>query len=155
MFSHLCPWQVHKCVLKPQNRAWFSETIDLRGDMARFTLKSTFVHLSLNKPHKCVMKPSEQGLFFGDDWFEWSYAQVYSKYECFPFYLFGNPINVCWNPQNRACFSETINFMGDMSRFTLKVNIFPSMSFQAHTCVMKPSEQGLFFQDDWFEEWHV
>ena len=30
----------HKCVLKPQNRACFSEAIDLRDYMPRFTLKN-------------------------------------------------------------------------------------------------------------------
>ena len=81
------------------------------------------IYLLINPINVC-WNPQNRACFFGDDWFESTYAQVYSKYECFPFYLFGNPINVCWNPQNRACFFETINFMGDMSRFTLKVNIF-------------------------------
>ena len=53
---------------------------------------------------------------------------VYSQNECFPIYLLGTPINVCWNPQNRACFSEVINLRCHMPRFTLKMNIFPSIS---------------------------
>ena len=37
-----------------------------------------------------------------------------------------------------------------MPRFTLKMNIFPSISLEIpipHKCVLKPSEQGSFFQD--------
>ena len=71
-----------------------------------------FSHLSYWKPHKCELKPSEHGSFFQDNQFEGSCAYVYSKNECFPIYLLGNPINVCWNPQNRTHFSETINLRG-------------------------------------------
>ena len=90
-----------------------------------FSMKDqwTFSHLSYWKPHKCELKPSEHGSFFQDNQFEGSHAYVYSKIECFPIYLLGNPINVCWNPQNRTHFSETINLRGHMPRFTLKMNI--------------------------------
>ena len=91
----------------------------------RLLQKLTFSHLSPQKPHKCVFKPSEQGLFFQDVWFEASHACVYSKNEHFLIYLLRNPINVCWNLQNRARFSETINLRGHMARFTLKLNISP------------------------------
>ena len=114
----------------PQNRARVSETIDLRGHMPRFTLKMNIFHLYPEKPHKCVLKPSEQGLFFQDDWFEGSHAWVYSKNEHFPSYLLRNTINLCWNPQNRARFSETIDLRGHMPRFTLKMNVFPSISWE-------------------------
>ena len=43
---------------------------------------------------------------------------VYSKNECFPIYLLGNPINVCLNPQNSVCFSKTIDLRGHMPRFS-------------------------------------
>ena len=33
--------------------------------------------------------------------------------------------HLCWNPQNSARFSETINLRGHMPMFTLKVNVFP------------------------------
>ena len=42
-------------------------------------------------------------------------------------------------------FSETIDLRGHMPRFTLKMNIFPSIFLEPHKCVLKPSEQGLFF----------
>ena len=45
-------------------------------------------------------------------------------------YLLGNTINVCWNPQNRARFSETIDLRGHMPSFTLKMNVFPSISLR-------------------------
>ena len=39
-------------------------------------------------------------------------------------------VHVCENPQNRACFSKTCHLRGHLSRFTLKMNIFPSMSWE-------------------------
>ena len=86
-------------------------------------------------------------------WLIWgSHASVYSKYECFLIYLLGNHINVCWNPRNRACFSKMIDLRDHMPRFTLKLNMFFHLShWKPHKCVLKPSEQGSFFWDDWFE----
>ena len=68
----------------------FSETIDLKSHMPRFTLKNGH----------------------------------------FPIYLFRNPLNVCWNLQNKNCFSETIDLRGHMPRFTLKMNVFPYISLE-------------------------
>ena len=63
----------------PQNRALFSEMIDLRGQMLRLTLKNEHKYvfhfsktsegspLKRNSINKCVLKPSEQGSFFQDD----------------------------------------------------------------------------------------
>ena len=86
-----------------------------------------FSHLSPWKHHKCVLKPSEQCLFFWDDRFGGSHAWVYLKNQCFPVYLLKNPINVCWNPQNSARLSKTIDLRGHMPRCTLKMNVFPSI----------------------------
>ena len=105
----------------PQNRACFSEMIDLRVTCLGLLEKWTFSHLSPYKSHKCVLKPSEQGSFFQDNPFEGSHAYVYMKNECFPIYLLRNPINVCWNPQNRMI--EMIDLRVLMPRFTLKMNI--------------------------------
>ena len=118
------------------------------------------------------------------------------KNECFPIYLLGNTIHVCWNPQNMACFSKLIDLRGHMPRFTLKMNMFPHLSalespemcvgtirtgfvfmrrliwgvtclglleklmfsclslWKPHKCVLKPSKQGSFFQDNRFEGSH-
>ena len=105
--------------------------IDLRGHMPRFILKCMFSHLSPEKPSKCILKPSEHGPFFQDDRFEWSHSDVYCKNECFCIYLLGNTINVCGNPQNRAHFSKTIDLRGHMPRFTIKMNIFPSICLES------------------------
>ena len=86
-----------------------------------------FSHLSPWKPQKCLLKPSEQWSFFKDDWFVGSHAYVYSKNECFPIYLFDNPRILCWNPQKRDRFSQTINLRGHMPTFTWKMNVFPSI----------------------------
>ena len=158
MFSHLSPWKPINVCWNTQNRSHFAETINLRdhmprftlkiktinlrGHIPRFTLKWTFSHLSSRRPHKCVLKHSEQGSFSWDNQFEGSHTYVYPENECFPIYLLGNHINVCWNPQNRAQLSETIDLRGHinraqfsemidlrghMPRFTLKMNIFPSI----------------------------
>ena len=114
----------------------------------------------------------------------------------FPIYLLRNSIHVCWNPHSRDRFSETIDLRGHMPRFTLKINVFPSISWESpemcvetvttgfifmtwwilgviclrlleklmfshlslqkpHKCVLKPSEQGSFFQDSRFEGSHA
>ena len=32
-----------------------------------------------------------------------------------------------------------------MPRFTLQMNVFPSIFLETHKCVLKPSEQGMIF----------
>ena len=144
------------CVETLRTGLVFLRMIDLRGHMPRFTIKMNVL----------------------------------------PSISLRNTINMCWNPQNRACFSEMFNLRGHMPRFTLKRNIFPSISWETpslyvetlrtvlifliwsiwqdhmprftlkrnifpsfssetHQCVMKPSEQGSFFWDDWFEGSHA
>ena len=77
------------------------------------------------------------------------------KWTCFPIYLFRNIRNVCWNHQNRACFSETIDLRGHMPWFTWKWMFSHPSPEQPHKCVLKPSEQGSFFLDNWFEGSHA
>ena len=69
----------------------------------------------------------------------------YSINKHFPIYLLKNPRNVCLNPHNSAHFSETIDLRGHMSKFTLKMNIFQSISSKPHKFVLKPSQQELVF----------
>ena len=45
--------------------------------------------------------------------------------ERFTTYVLQNTINVCWNPQHRALFSETIDLRGHMPRFKSKNEHFP------------------------------
>ena len=70
------------------------------------------------------------------------------KMNIFPIYLLKNPINVCSHPQNSARFSKTIDLRGHMPRFTLDMNVFPSISLETQKCVLKPSEQCSFLQDN-------
>ena len=163
MFSDLSPEKPHKCVLKPseqcsffqdirfegshakvssknecfstyllrnpinvswnpQNSAHFSRKIDLRGHMPRFSWK---MHVF-----------PAMSFFIWDDRFEGSHAKVYSKNECFPIYLLRNPINVSWNPQNSAHFSETIDLRGHIPRFPLKMNVFLSISWETFVSII-------------------
>ena len=78
----------------------------------------------------CV-ETSEQGSFFQDDLI-WGVTclGLLGKNECFPIYLLRNARNVCYNCQNRARFSEMIDLRGHMPSFTLKMNVFPSISLE-------------------------
>ena len=114
------------CVETLRTGLIFSKTIEFEGITCWGLLsKWMFSHLSPWKPHKCVLKPTEQGSIFWDDGFEGSHAEVYSQNECFSIYLLGNPINVCWNPQNRAHFSKTINLRGSHAEVYSKNECFP------------------------------
>ena len=185
----MCVETLRTVLISPRQSIWGVTCLGL-------VEKFMFSHVSPWKHHKCVLKPSEQCSFFQDDRFGGSHAWVYLKNECFPVYLLKNPINVCWNPQNSACFSKMIDLRGHMPRCTLKMNVFPSISLQtpsmcveiprtvfifprrsiwgvtclvllskcmfshlspqkSHKCVLKPSEQCLFFQDDRFEGSHA
>ena len=62
------------CVETLRTGLFFSEMIDLRGHMPRFTLKMNIYHLCPWKHHKCVLQPPEQCSFFQDDQFEGSHA---------------------------------------------------------------------------------
>ena len=84
-------------------------------------------------------------LVFLSDHFEGSHAYVYTTNECFPIYLLRNPINVCWNPQNRACFSRTINLRGHMLRFSWHMNVFPPLSLETWYMCVKTLRTGLVF----------
>ena len=107
--------------------------------------KWMFSHLFSWQLHNCVLKSSEQDSFFQDDQFEGSHAYVYSQNECFPIYLLGNCINECWNPQNRSCFCKTINLRGHMPSFTLKMNVFQSISLETPKMFVETLRTGIAF----------
>ena len=52
-------------------------------------------------------------------------------------------------------FSKTIDLRGHMPRFTLNMNVFPSISWETQKCMLKPSEQCSFFWDNRFEGSHA
>ena len=106
---------------------WFS-----MGHMARFTLKSEhFPIYLLRNPRFVCWKPQNSAPIFWDDCFEGSHAYFYTeKWSFYSAMSLRYTRDVCWNPHNRVCFSETINLRGHMPRFTLKVNIFPSISWE-------------------------
>ena len=163
------------CV-EPSEQGSFFKMIDLRGYMPRFTLKTEHspIYLLGNpinvcwtlrpgliflrtglifpywKPHKCVLI-CRTGLVFPRRSISGGHMPRFTlKTEHFPIYLLGNPINVCWNPQNRARFSETIDLRGHMPRFTLKkctfrtALIFRRQSIWGVTCLVFTLKQGTF-----------
>ena len=114
----------------PQNSARFSKMIHLRGHMPRFTLKmNVFPSISSKMPWMCV-EILRTVLVFPRRLIWGVTCLGYLKNECFPIYLLTNPINVCWNPQNSAHFSKMIDLRCHMPRFTLKMNVFPSISLE-------------------------
>ena len=123
-----------------------------------FLKLNMFLHLSHWKPHKCVLKPSEQGSCFSKTINLRGHMPRYTlKMNVFPFYLIGNPINVCWNPQKMAQFSKTINLRGYMPRFTLKLNIFfiYLLGNPINVCWNPQNRAHVFPQDHWFEGSHA
>ena len=132
MFSHLSPWNPHKCVLKPSKQGLFSWDNQFEGSPAYVYLKNEcFQIYLLENPINVCWNPQNNTHFFQDVQFEGSPLYVYSQNECFPIYLHRNPINVCWNPPEQgSCFPKIINLRGHMPRFTLKMNIFLSISIE-------------------------
>ena len=63
----------------------------------------------------------------------------------FSIYLLRNTRNVCWNHQNRACFSEMIDLRGRMPRFTWKMNVLPSISLEMPGMCVGSIRTGLIF----------
>ena len=156
MFSHLSPWKCQKCVLKPSEQGLFIQDNQFEGSHAYIYLKNEcFPIYLLGNPAKCVLKSSEQGSFFQDDRFEGSHAYVYSQNEHFPIYLLGNPKNVCWNPQNRACFSRWliwgVTCLGLLSKW-----MFCYLSpWKPHKFCVETLRTGIFLQDNQFEGSHA
>ena len=108
--------------------------------------KWMFCYLSPWKPQNSVLKPSEEGSFLPDNQFEGSHAYVYSQNECFPIYLLGICIIVCWNPQNKTRFSKMINLRGHMPRFTLKINVMLSNSLETPKMFVETLRTVIIFQ---------
>ena len=110
----------------PLNRAHFSKTIDLRGHMRSFTLKLN-VFPSISESPEMWVETIRTGLVFPRQSI-WGVTYLgLLKNEHFSMYLLRNARNVCCNHQERVCFSETIDLRGHMTRFTLKMNVFPSI----------------------------
>ena len=131
----------------PQNRACFSKMIDLRGHMARLTLKNEHFPMYLLRNARNVYCNHQERVHFSVTINLRGHMTRFSwKNEHFSINLLGNWINGWWNSQHRAHFSKTINLRGHMPRFTLKMT-----HWKQHKCVLKPSEQGSFLWDEQFE----
>ena len=155
MFSHLSSWKSHKCVLKHLQQGTFFWDEQFEDHMPRSTLKmNVFQSISL-ETHKCVLKHCRSGLILLRPSIWWITCLGLLLKWMFSHLSPWKPINVCWNTQNRAHFAETINLRDHMPRFTLKMNVFPSISLETHKCVLKHSEQGSFCWDHQFEGSHA
>ena len=115
------------CVQTLRTVLIFTETINFRGHMHRFTLKNEcFSIYLLWKHHKCVLKPSEQCSFFWDVsiWGVTCLGLV-EKWMIILTYVLGSTLNVCSDPRKSARFSKTIDLRGHMPRFYSKNEHFP------------------------------
>ena len=114
----------------PQNRACFSKIIDLRGDMNRFTLKmNVFPSISLKNPFNVCWNP-QTGLVF-PEWLNWGITCLDLPLKWMLFHLSPcKPHKYVLKPSKQACSSKMFDLSGHMPRFTLKMNVFPSMSFE-------------------------
>ena len=85
------------CVETLRNRAHFSEMINLRIHMPRFTLNNEHFPIYLFRNSlKCVLKPSEYRVHFSETIDLRGHMPSFTlKNESYPIYLLRNPINVC------------------------------------------------------------
>ena len=94
----------------------------------------------------CVETLRRVFMFFQDDLIWGAHMPRFSwTNEHFPTYVLRNTINVCWNPQNNACFSKMINLRVHMHRFTLKMTVFHVYPKKPHKWVLKPFRMVLIF----------
>ena len=116
----------------PENRACFSDMIDLRGNMPRFTLKMNVFHLSPEKPHKCVMKPIRIVLIFlRQSFWEVTCLDLLWKMNMFSHLYPRRHYKCVLKPSEQgSCFPRWSIWVVHMPRFTLKLNVFPSISWE-------------------------
>ena len=133
MFSHLSPWEPHKCVLKPSTQTLFSQDDQFEGSPAYVYLqKECFHYLSPWKPHECMLKPSEQGSLIFTRWSSWGVKCL--RFTCKMNVFLSISLETPWmyvgTLRTGIVFLILIDLRGHMPRFTLKVNIFPSISLE-------------------------
>ena len=110
-----------------QNRACFSEMIDLRGHMPRFTWKMNVLpSISLEMPGMCIVTIRRGFVFLRQLIWGVTCLGLLEKL-MFSHLSPWKPHKFVLHPQNRAHFSETIDLRGYMTRFSWKMNIFPSI----------------------------
>ena len=130
----------------PQNRVSFSKDNWIEGSHALvYSQKWTFCHLSPWKPHICVLKPSEQGSIFPKQLIsDVNMSRFTWNMNVFPSNLLRNHVQVCWNPQNRACLPKTINLSGCLGLLETWMSSYLS-PWKPHTCVDDTLRTGLDF----------
>ena len=145
------------CVETHRTGLHITETINLRGQIPRFTL--TIEHFPiyfLGNPIHMSWNHQNKAPFSDIIDLRVHMPRITLKTECFLICLLGNNINVCWNSQNRAHFYWDNQFGGSNAQvysnnWTFS-HLFP---WKPHTCVLKSSEQGSILRDDWFEGSHA
>ena len=136
--------------LNPQKWAQFSQMIDLRGHIPRLLEKWMFSHLSSWKSNTCVLKPSEQVSFFQDDRFDGQLHTFTQKMNVFSS-IFLEIQYMCVETLRTGLVYPRWSILGSYT-LVYSNNKFSHLSpWKCHKGVFKPSEQGSFSQDNWFE----
>ena len=132
MFSHLCPWKHYKCVLRPSEQGLFFWIQSIRWvTCLGFLWKWMCFHPSPKEtPSICVDIFTTVLFFLRQSIWVVTCLGLLWRNECFLTHVPGNTINVCWDPQNSAYISETIDLRCHMPRFTLKRNFYRPMSLE-------------------------
>ena len=139
-----------------QNSVCFSKTINLRGHMPRFTLKiNVFPMYLLRNPINVCWNPHNSGRFSQTIDLRGHMPRFTLKMNIFPSISIETPkmsvetLGTVLVFLRRSIWGVTC--LGLLSKWTFS-HLSPE---KPHKCVLKPSEQCLFFWDDWFEGAHA
>ena len=140
----------------PHHRPHFSESIDLRGHMSGFTWKMKHFSIFLLRKARNVCC-NHQNRVVSPRWLIWGVTCLGFtwKMNIFPSISLEMPEMCVETIRTELLFLRWliwgVTCLGLLEKWT-----FSHLSTaQPYKCVLKPSEQGLFFWDDWFEGSHA
>ena len=112
MFSYLCPWKHDTCVWKPSEQGLFFQDKRFEGShVLVYSKNECFPIYVLRNPIKVVETLKTELVFLR--WSIWGVTCLGLLSKWMSSHLSPQKTHkLCWNPQNRACFSEMINFEG-------------------------------------------
>ena len=156
MFSHPSPWESHINVCwNPSEQGLFTQTRSIWGvTCLGFTWKmNIFPSISLETNYMYV--ETLRYRVWSENNLRVTYLDLLWKWTILPSIL-RNHIIVCWNPQNRAHFSKTINFrvtcLGLLEKWTFS-HLSPWNPM--YMCVETPQNRAHFSKKINFEGSHA
>ena len=155
MFSHQSPWKPHKSVLKPSEQGLFILRqliwgVRWLGILSKWTFSQS---ISMrNMPGIVCWNLQNSVCFYEMIDLRGQMPRFTLKNECFPIYLLVNPIIMCLKTLRTGLAFPRQLIWGVKCQGLLWKWMFSHLSPWKHNkCMLKPSEQGLFFWDNWFE----